>query len=237
LKYIILLEPEHPGNVGAVCRAMANFGFKDLIVIDPACDMNSEEIICRAKHAKQVIRRIKVEDKSFLNKLDMLIGTTSKVGTDYNIPRSPVLPEEISGRVLRSKGKVGFLFGREGIGLTNQEISKCHFIVSIPTVKEYSALNLSHAVSIILYELAKKAIGHDGQVRYVHEDIELSSKIYKDILFENITKTLNCVRFTSADKKETQKTVWKRLIGKSFLTKRETFALIGYFKKIYKAIK
>ncbi|MCF7861588.1 TrmJ/YjtD family RNA methyltransferase [Candidatus Woesearchaeota archaeon] len=238
--YTILLEPEHPGNVGAVCRAMANFGFRDLVVINPLCDMNSEELICRAKHAKKVISRIKVRDRSFLTKLDLLIGTTSKLGTDYNIPRSPLLPEHISKKIVVSEGNIGLLFGREGIGLTNEEISLCDFVLSIATSKDYPALNLSHAVSIILYELSKSRELRDGgsiSGDQIHENIELSSRKYKDVLYDNICRTLDCIDFKTDDKHETQKTVWKRIIGKSFLTKREAFALIGYFKKIYKKIK
>ena len=220
---VVLVEPENEGNVGAVARAMANFDFKDLLLINPKCDHLSSVSISRAKHAKDILKRAKVKDFSYLENYDYLIGTTAKTGTDYNVPRSPLTPEELSKKIV-TKNKIAIIFGRESDGLTNKEILNCDFVVKIPAADRYSTLNLSHSVSIILYELYKKKDRSDKS--------EPASRKEKEVLSNEIGSVINKIRFSTKDKKETQEKVWKRVIGKSMMTKREAFALIGFFKKL-----
>ncbi|MEM4260335.1 MAG: RNA methyltransferase [Candidatus Woesearchaeota archaeon] len=228
---IILIEPENPGNVGAVCRVMKNFGFERLIIVNPMCDVNSIEAIKRAKYAKELLKKAKMEKN--LPRFDILIGTTGKLSNDYNIPRVPLMPWQLLEKLKSinySKNKIGIIFGREGIGLTNQEIEKCDFILTIPTSKEYPIMNLSHAVAVILYELSKNNKDNIG-------NFPLMTVKEKEQLLKQINKTLDNLTFTSPDKKRTQQTIWKKLVGKSFLSKREAFALIGYFKKLNEKLK
>ncbi|MBU4503006.1 MAG: RNA methyltransferase [Nanoarchaeota archaeon] len=222
--FVALLEPISPGNIGAIARAMKNFDLKDLIIINPKCDPQSEDAVKRAKHAKEILKKAKVVKKfSYLKKFDCIIGTTANVGsTDYNIPRLPVKPEELE---IREKNSV-ILFGREDSGLTNEEILQCDFIVSVPSSKKYHTLNISHAATIIFYELFKQ------KKETSHQHIRNATIQDKKILFKLINKSLNKLGFASDDKKETQKRLWKRIIGKSFLTKREFQAMCGFFKKI-----
>ncbi len=222
--YIILLEPENPGNIGAVARVMRNFGFRNLVLIDPKTGI-TEETRCRAKHAQSVIDNARIEDISFLDTLDILVGTTAKAGTDYNIPRSPLSPNELAKK-LPGKGRIGLLFGREGIGLTNDELKRSDFTVIIPASARYATLNISHAVAIVLYELFQKNAEKSST-----SQITPISRKDKEILLDYIDESLDSMIFSTPDKKQTQKTVWKRVVGKAMLTKREAFALIGYFKK------
>jgi len=222
--YIVLIEPELSENVGFTARAMKNFGLKNLVLIDPKCSL--DKAIKTAKHAKDVLKKAKVEKKSYLNKFDYLIGTTSKLGTDYNIPRSPLTPEQLAEKIKDKKNKIAVLFGRESVGLSNKEILKCDFVVTIPASKKYSALNISHAAAIVFYELFKL------KKEKSNSHIVAAAKKEKDVLFKEINKVLERVEFSTKEKKETQKKVWKRVIGKAFLTKREIFALIGFFKKL-----
>ena len=83
---VILIEPEHSSNVGAVARAMANFDFAELVLINPKCNHLDKDAILRAKHsALKILKNAKVKDFSYLKQFDYLIGTTAKIGTDYNI--------------------------------------------------------------------------------------------------------------------------------------------------------
>ncbi len=221
---IILMEIENPGNLGAICRVMSNFGFKNLVLVNPKCDPNSSETIKRAKHAEDVLKNIKIVDS--LEGYDYIIATTAKMGTDYNIPRSPISPEELKDQVSNlDQSKIALLIGREGDGLTNEEIKKADFLVTIPASKEYFTLNISHAVGIILYELSKNKENHT-------KHIIPASKTEKDFVMKSIEEILNKMDFATQEKKETQRLVWKKILGKSFLTKREAFALIGFLKKL-----
>jgi TrmH family RNA methyltransferase len=229
---IILLEPENAGNVGAVARSMANFGFKDLILIDPKCDPKSRDAIRRAKFAGSILKKAKIRTKKVLDRFDYVIATTAKLGNDYNIPRSPISPKQFAEKVAvlkKKKTKIGILFGREGIGLTNEEVRACDFVVTIPSSKSYGTLNISHAVNILLYELF---VAFEKPTISSH--IVMASSAEKKQLLKLFNKVLNSLNFATPAKKQTQVTVWRRIMGKSFLTKREAFALMGFFKKLIK---
>ncbi|MBD3362083.1 TrmJ/YjtD family RNA methyltransferase [Candidatus Woesearchaeota archaeon] len=226
---IILVKPQKSGNVGAVARVMANFGFKELVLVNPKCKKTSLEAKKRAKHAQNILKKAKVV--KHLPKLHTLIATTSQVGTDYNIPRSPISPEQLNKLVnklskTKSLSNIGLVFGPEGEGLSNEEISKCDFVLTIPTNKQYPVLNLSHSIAVVLYELSKVMSSTK-----VSEHIILASEADKKQLLKLVKKKLNKLQFATKSKKQTQLTVWKKLLSKSFLTKREAFALMGFFKK------
>ncbi|MBW2978422.1 TrmJ/YjtD family RNA methyltransferase [Candidatus Woesearchaeota archaeon] len=215
---IVLVEPKNSGNVGAIARSMANFGFSKLVLVNPKCNHLSQTARNRAKWAQVVLKKAKVVKK--IPKFDTLVATTAKIGTDYNIPRSPISPEKLSSVC---KGNIGIIFGRESTGLTNEEIQQADFVVTIPASKKYPVMNLSHSVAIILYELSKE--DHTSH-------IILASKKEKEQILKMINKVLNKLSFATKEKKQTQKIVWKRTINKSFLTKREAFAIMGFFRKL-----
>ncbi|MFW5852562.1 MAG: RNA methyltransferase, partial [Nanoarchaeota archaeon] len=142
---IVLVEPEIAGNIGAVARVMKNFGFNSLVLVNPKCDPKSSEAVCRAKNAQDVLENLRtvgsIDELSYNHK----IGTTGKLGSDYNISRSPTTPSEFAEDI--PSGKTGIFFGRESHGLTNEEIVMMDFLLTIPSNPEYPILNLSHAVT------------------------------------------------------------------------------------------
>ncbi|MFH1506711.1 MAG: TrmJ/YjtD family RNA methyltransferase [archaeon] len=226
---VILIEPEVEGNIGAVARVMANFGFKDLILINPKVNHLSLEATSRASHAKDILKKAKVKDKKFLKRFDYLVATTAKLGSDYNIPRCPLTPEQLADKLARikNKTKIGIVFGRESSGLTNEEIALCDFTVTIPSSQKYPTLNISHSVAVILFSIFIK-----GKEEKTGENIVPIALREKKQLLLLLDQALDKMSFTTQEKKETQRILWKKLIGKAFLTKREAFALMGFLKKI-----
>jgi len=215
------MEPEKSGNVGAVARAMSNFGFNKLVIINPKCNPLDEEATRRAKHAKNILKKAIITKKDVLNKFDVLVATTAVKGDDYNVARCSLDLEELKNKLKMCKsGNVGIMFGREGIGLTNKEIKQVDFTVTIPTSKRYKTMNLSHSVAVVLYELSKSKN---------RERVPYATQKDKKILFDYINKIINN---SDEDKsrKSIQKIVWKRVIGKAMITKRECFSLCGFFK-------
>lgn len=225
---IILVEPENSGNVGAIARSMKNFDFKKLILVNPRCNHLSSEAIARSKHAKDILRGTRTR-KAIPKSFDYLIATTSQVGSDYNIPRSPITPEQLAETVKDKKAKIGILIGREGKGLVNKEIQLCDFIVTIEASGKYPVLNVSHAATLIMYELHKK-LGKNK----IAQNFNPATKIEKDQIIKMLKQSMKKLSFSTKEKKQTQIKVWKRLVGKSFLTKREAYALMGFLKKIIK---
>lgn len=210
------MEPENSGNIGAIARVMKNFGFSRLVLIDPKVKIDSDAKN-RAKHAQDVLRNATIADKKILNCYDQLIATTAKTGTDYNVNRSPLSSREFATHASKN---AGLLIGREGIGLTNDEIEMCHIVVTIPASSKYATLNISHALAILLYELSAHKL----------KDIELASKKDMDILRRQIEESVERTDYAK-NRKAILKKIWHRVMGKAALTKREAFALIGFFKK------
>lgn len=230
---IILIEPENPGNTGAILRCMKNFDFSNIILVNPLFDINSKELLNRAKWAKDLIKKISIypyDIKKIRKKFDYLIATTAKVGRDYNILRSPITPEELAEKISNIKDKktrIGLLIGREGIGLKNEEIKLADFTVTIPTSRKYGTMNVSHATSILLYEIFKKQ-----KTENIISHIKPISDIEKEQILKIINETLDKMQFATEEKRNTQKILWKKIIGKAMLSKREAYALMGFLKKI-----
>ena len=223
---VILVEPTVAGNVGGVARVLKNFGYDHLILVNPKCDYFSEEAKNRAKNAQTILKNALIIKNLKELDLDLLIGTTSKIGSDYNVQRSPLNPEQFADLIKKRK-KVGVVFGREDRGLLNTELELCDWTVTIPTSKMYPALNLVTATGIILYHLFV-----EEKKENITSHITYASKKDREVLLHLIDKKLNTSPFSLSSKRDTQKKIWRRLIGKSFLTKREIFALCGFFKKV-----
>lgn len=229
--YIVAQEFQWPSNCGALARVIANFGFNRLVFLNPKCNHKGGEAIKYSKHAKELLKKAAII-KSFsqlLKSFDYVIATTSMLGTDYNIPRSPVNPEQLA-KLLERKGnkKVAIIIGREGEGMSNEEIRKCDFVVTIPTSKKYPTMNVSHAAAVILYELSK----HTKERKIGRFNIAGAEE--KKALLKLLDRVLKKTAFLTEQKRDTQRLIWKRLLGKSFLTKREANALFGFFKKFDK---
>ena len=167
--------------------------------------------------------------KKVVPDFDYLIATTAKLGRDYNISRSPISPEQLAEKLsdLDKKSKLGIIIGRESTGLNNEEISICDFTVTIPTSKDYGTMNISHAATIIMYELFKQ----QNKENITSHIIPITEK-EKEHLYKILEESMKKMNFTTEEKKNTQRTLWKKIIGKSFLSKREAFALMGFLKKI-----
>ena len=122
--------------------------------------------------------------------------------------------------------KLVIVLGRDSTGMTNEGLQKCDFVVTIPTSKDYPTLNLAQAAGILLYELAK------DKEETVSSHIRFVSDIEKGQLKKMMNSLLAKLQFPQQHQKETQKKVWQRMIGKTFLTRREAFALMGFFRRI-----
>jgi TrmH family RNA methyltransferase len=152
---VILVEPTFEESIGFVARAMKNFGLSNLHVVNPKAILGPNGRM-RGGHAQDVLDSI-VEHTSLeeaLEGLDLSIGTTSqKSYLPSNLVRKPITPKGLTSIVKRQAGTIGIVFGREGTGLTNAELSQCDATLTIPANSEYQTLNLSHAAAIVFYEL------------------------------------------------------------------------------------
>lgn len=222
---VVLSRPKFSGNVGAIARVMKNFGLKRLLLINPRCRTDTLAAKKNAKHAQDVLKSAKKVHWGSLEKFDLIIATTAKNYSDYNIPRLPLSPREAAKRLCQMKAKTAILFGPEDDGLMNSEIMQADFCVKIPASKSYPTLNLSQSVAVFLYEIFMQK---SDELKLIPA---LSAR-EKSLLQNKIKKLLKDMDFKTIDKRITQERLWKRLVGKGFLSKREGYALFGFFEKI-----
>jgi len=144
----ILHKPQLSENIGACARAMKNFDFQKMIVVDPKPIFPNDKILATSVGAKDVIDKSKTfkDLKSALKNIDIVIATSARI-RNKNIKHIQL--EDL--KEINFKKKIAFLFGSEASGLSNNEISYCNYTLQIPTNPKFKSLNLSHSLIIIAH--------------------------------------------------------------------------------------
>jgi tRNA/rRNA methyltransferase len=150
---VVLVEPQHSGNIGGVARAMKNMALSRLVLVNPA-DHLAMEARMMAMHAFDILRQAQVVGTLSQAVADAgyVVGTTRRLGKSRRAQHSsrsiaPLLLE------LAASNPVALVFGREDSGLTNDELAQCHELISIPAHPTFGSLNLAQAVLLVCYEL------------------------------------------------------------------------------------
>ena len=150
---IILIETSHPGNIGAVARAMKNMNISNLWLVSPKI-FPSAEATSRASGADDILARATVCSslQEAIADCNMVIGASARCRT---ISWPEMTPRECAKKIAITEpgNKVAIIFGRENSGLKNHELDLCHFLLRIPCNSEYSSLNIAAAVQVVCYEL------------------------------------------------------------------------------------
>lgn len=202
---------------------MKNFDVDQLVLLNPRCAIDAEARKL-AKHAEDLLEGTRVVHA--LPPFDLLVATTARQGTDYNLPRTALTPRSLGRKLAAARGNVGILFGPEDAGLTNEELKAANVTVTIPSSSTYASLNLAQSVTVILYELFL-ALHNPPSSPFTLATNEQQSKM--KLLFDEVLET---VQFDTPEKKETQRLLWRNITGRSMLTKREAQALLGLLKKL-----
>jgi len=147
----ILHKPQLSENIGACARAIKNFNFKKLVLINPKPIFPNDKILATSVGAKDIINQSKKYDnlEKALEKVDILIATSARF-RNKNIKHINL--EDL--KKINFKKRVGFLFGSEASGLSNDEVSYANYTLQIPTNPDFKSLNLSHSLIIIAQYVA-----------------------------------------------------------------------------------
>ena len=161
---IVLVGTTHPGNIGAVARAMKNMGLGDLVLVKPKY-FPHEEATARASGASDVLDSARVVDtlEEALADCVYVAGASARSRT-INWPSMG--PRDCAERMIQESGhgKVAAVFGPEKTGLHNDDLDLCHTLLTIPTDPGFSSLNLAMAVQVITYELRVASMLDQGPV-------------------------------------------------------------------------
>jgi len=221
---VILLEPESAGNIGSVARSMKNFGQNDLWIINPKTPVDTQAVAL-AMHGIDVLTSAKIVNHlhDALSGIDTVVGTSSIIAkSSTNIARTSITPRELVFALSAVRGSIALVFGRESSGLTNQEIENCDLLVTIPASRAYNVLNLSTAVSIILYEIFQQ------EQRVIVRP--LATNAAREKLLEQFELLVNRSG-TRNHKRRLAVRAFRNVASRSFLSIRETSLLVGVFRK------
>jgi len=225
---VVLVEPKNEGNVGAVARAMKNFGAGELVLVNP-CPIGPEARQ-RAMHGVDILDAARVVDRfdGSVKGADLLVGTSGvDTESEKRFARIAVTPRDLAVRVAKMSGRVALLFGREDFGLLDEELRRCDLLVTVPATEAYPILNLSHAVTVLLYELFA--------ARAMKPGTREASGLEKEKLHEAFAALLDATDYPPHKRPRTR-IMFRRLIGRAVPSKWEFHALMGVIQRATKRI-
>lgn len=225
---VVLVEPEGEINVGFIARVMKNFNFYDLIIVNPKCSLELAKNY--ASHGIKVLERAKIVRtiEEAIKGSSLIVATSSKLSPGEDILRIPMTLKEFANTIAKYHGTISILFGRESTGLTREEITKSHMLLTIPASSNYPSLNLSHAVAIVLYEIFSE---YQQEKQHVVKK-ELPREEELKALHENIEKAVRALKMPNHKKEKTILTL-KRIFGRAIITAHETYVLSGFFRRVH----
>ena len=227
----ILHKPQLSENIGACARAIKNFNFKKLILVNPKPIFPNDKILATSVGAKDIIKQSKKYEnlEKALGKIDIVIATSARF-RNKNIQHINLNDLK---KINFSK-KIAFLFGSEASGLSNDEISYTNYTLQIPTNPDFKSLNLSHSLIIIAQYVA-------NLIKLKNIPFEKSKKIKsasrKEIqsMFSLCVKNLDEINFfRPTEKRPMMIENLRNIFYKMDLSDKETRILSGVFASLGK---
>lgn len=222
----VLIAPSHPGNVGAAARAMRVMGFTDLVLVAPLdrAIARRAEALARASGAIGVLESARVVD-TLADALEgvQFVGATAMTPRDFGPPTHA--PREFFGTLAGRAQSVAFVFGNERLGLSNEDVYRCHACLSIPTDPDYGSLNLAQAVQLIAYEWRQACGGFPVVPRT--PDAELADGAAVQGLLAHWERTLVQIGFLDPLAPKRLMPRLNRLLNRAELTREEVDILRG----------
>ena len=224
---VVLVATRNPLNLGAAARAMSNFGFAHLRVVSPYGPAFRE---ARSAVGASALLAHAEEYKSVANAVadcTLVVGTTA---ARHRQLQHPLRRLEYGVRLIRQQlasGRVALLFGSEKVGLSNQDLSHCHWLMRIPTREEHSSMNLGQAVAVCLYELVrdtKTARSSEKPEHATAGEVERITTVLREALHASGYEKPNAAAATE-DK-------LRRLIRRLNLTPADAEVLLGMLRQI-----
>ena len=194
---IVLVGTTHPGNIGAVARAMKNMGILDLALVSPA-RFPHNEATARASGAVDVLKNATVTE-SLAEALKDCVYVVGASARSRSINWPTLEPRECAGKLLEESqaGPVAAVFGPEKYGLTNEHLDLCDALLTIPTNPDFSSLNLGMAVQVLTYEL--RTAGIDCGPSTYEADAPLATSGDMEFFYTHLEDVLTDLEFLNPD--------------------------------------
>lgn len=230
---ICLSNTTHPGNIGAAARAMKVMGLSQLRLLKPN-NYPSAQATERASRATDILANAKVFNslQSAIADCQLIVGTSAR---RRSLSNPLITPRELSKVIKQDSNRlpIAILFGTENSGLTNQELSVCHYQVYIPTNPEYSSLNIASAVQLIAYEMR---LAFSAQAELPEQKIEPQERSVTrqelEGLLQHFDKVMRQSGYLQAEHAKHIDLRINRLLNRTNITLSELNILRGFLKSI-----
>ncbi len=225
--YVVLVSTRNPLNIGAAARAMKNFGFSQLRVVRPYALAFREAR--SAVGAADLLRRASAFDRvaDAVADCQLVIGTTAARNRHLLQPLRQ-LPE--GARVIRRRlrsSRVALLFGPEKRGLSNEDLSHCHWLLRIPTCPEHGSMNLGQAVAVCLYDLVRTS-----GVKPQAEKIAPASAGEVEAMTRHLFETLQVSGYVNPQSAASTEAKVRRMVRRLRIPASDTDTWLGIFRQI-----
>ena len=233
---VVMSHTSHPGNIGAAARAMKNMGLHQLILVSPN-RFPSGEAVARAAGADDILRDAKIVSSldEALADFQVVLGTTGR--SRHHLAWPMLEPEQAAEFCIKNaKQRIAILFGNEQNGLSNEELAKCTYHVTIPTSAEFCSLNLGAAVQVLVYEVRKAALRHlDWQK--VEAPKELATQEQLEGLYQHWCDIMEQLGFLDRTHPKLLIKRIQRIFGRTQLEDNEINILRGFLSAVGKKLK
>jgi TrmH family RNA methyltransferase len=230
----IIVRPTYPGNIGAAARAMKNFGFSHLRLVEPPHGYKDYKDKWMAVGAYDLLENSEVFDNlsDALKDVSLAVATSSARRRD----EAPQPITEVTPQLLSAlpQQKVAFVFGNEQNGLEKDELRRCHHIATIPSNPDFPVLNLAQAVGIVAWEMWQ-VLCTDASVDNSATD-QLSTGAIDDDLFSQIDRLLHVAGFTRTYNRDLVVQELRAVYQRMHPTAREVDLIKGALYKINDAL-
>ncbi len=229
---VIMVEPKSPGNVGFASRVLSNFGIEELRIVG-ADPRNDSEAKIFSVHAIGLLEAAEIypDLESAVEDIHASWAATARAGRNHSVTRALVPLKELPNP-LAMKGKVALVFGREDIGLTNEEIALCDLAFTIPASPDYPSLNLSHAIAVVLYELYSK---YAPKRSLSPTEAKPATRKEREMVYHFLDQVIDQLEIKDY-RKPIAKQVFRNLLGRAYMTGREVTTLTGVARKLKEVI-
>ncbi|WP_442498552.1 RNA methyltransferase [Methylobacter sp. sgz302048] len=227
---IVLVETSHPGNIGAVARAMKNMKMTNLSLVAPKI-FPSADATSRASGADDILARATVCQslEEAIADCQLVIGASARCRT---ISWPELTPRQCAEKLAAEAqaAKAAIIFGRENSGLKNHELDLCRYLLRIPCNNEYSSLNLAAAVQVICYELfVASGQSHEIMIGDKGED-PLATTAQMEMFYDHLYEALTDIGFMHPDKSKSIMRRLRRLFNRAQLDTKEVDILRGILR-------
>ena len=230
---VVLVRTEIAGNIGSVARVMGNMGLADLVLVSPVADPAGEQAEAMATHhARGLLRgaRVVPDLASALADCVLSVATSAIVGGQFR-RQNVGAPEQIAPAVVEAmrSGVVALVFGPEPTGLDNDEVSRCHHQIHIPTAPAHAALNLAQAVAVCLYEIRRAWLQASGEGIPRQEVAPVAEQ---DLMFAHLEGGLDAIGYLRGHRGPALMHAIRHLIGRAGPSPMEVNLLLGLARQL-----